>query len=640
MAKSPHGHRLSGGLGGLVRYARAVRIAPVFALLVLGAGCRGPVAGVSAGVGQAKETRSNVLRTDYVGSAACAACHADVYAKWSTSPMRKMTRDPGQAEIRAPFAGETFTFKGDQASLFREGSARFMRMVSREEGEHLYRVTRVIGNHYREDFAGVEVDSTATVVQRGVVPELILPVTYYFQTQGYRPKGYSVMTHERPGLHAGGVWNQTCIFCHNTVPWLDTLLGALAGPSPPGYQGVFVDRLLSPERRFTYRVTNEAAFRTAVAEEEAFLGATPTSPASGHQDAARAGIRALSSRFQGQHLVEEGIGCEACHGGGREHATDPHVRTSFASRSEFLAIGPTAGPPPTRALLINRTCARCHQVLFSRYPFTWEGGFRHDPAPGGSSGTSGEARDFLLGGPGRNMACTVCHDPHALDKPGHLAELATPAGNRVCLTCHTSLANAEALADHAHHLPGGPAGSCIACHMPRKNMALDYALTRYHRIGSPTDRERVEGDRPLECALCHADKSVAALVGDMERLWGKHYDRAKLRALYGDLEGNALLLTLEHGRPHEQVTAAMVLAEHKVTSAAPQVARLLTSPYPLARRFAAQALAALLGQPCAIEVDASAADIKQALARCGLLLLDPPTSAPTGRPKGEPGDED
>jgi hypothetical protein len=176
--------------------------------------------------------------------------------------------------------------------------------------------------------------------------------------------------------------------------------------------------------------------------------------------------------------------------------------------------------------------------------------------------------------------------------------------------------------------------------MPRKNMALDYALTRYHRIGSPTDRERVEGDRPLECALCHADKSVAALVGDMERLWGKHYDRAKLRALYGDLEGNALLLTLERGRPHEQVTAAMVLAEYKVSSAAPRVARLLASPYPLARRFAAQALAAMLDKPCAVDVDAPAADTKQALARCGLDLAEVPTNAPTGRAWGEAGDED
>lgn len=613
---------------------------PVLALLVLGAGCRGPAAGARAGVAQAKETRSNILRGDYVGSAACAACHADVYATWSSSPMRKMTRDPGQAEIRAPFAGETFAFKGDQATLFREGPARFIRMISRDEGDHLYRVTRVIGNHYREDFAGVEIPSTATIVQRGVVPELILPVTYYFQTQGYRPKGYSVMTHERPGLHAGGVWNQTCIFCHNTVPWLDTLLGALAGPSPPGYQGVVVDRLLPPERRFTYRVTNEGAFRKAVAGEEAFVGADMPGQAMDVKSAARSGIRALASHFQGQHLVEEGIGCEACHGGGREHATDPQVRTSYASRSDFLAIEPTSGPPPSRALLINRTCARCHQVLFSRYPFTWEGGVRHGDSPGGSSGTSGEARDFLLGGPGRNMACTVCHDPHALDKPGHLAELATPAGNRVCLTCHTSLANADALTDHAHHLPSGPAGSCIACHMPRKNMALDYALTRYHRIGSPTDRERVEGDRPLECALCHADKSVTALLDDMERLWGKRYDRRKLRALYGDLSGNALLSTLERGRPHEQVTAAMVLAEAKVNSAAPLVARLLTSPYPLARRFAAQALASMLDKPCAIDVDASAGETRQALARCGLDLLDLPTSAPSRRVKGEPGDEE
>jgi hypothetical protein len=81
-----------------------------------------PAAGVKGRVAQPKETRSNILRADYVGSAACASCHADVYAKWSASPMRKMTRDPDQAEIRAPFAGETFDFKGDQATMFREGA--------------------------------------------------------------------------------------------------------------------------------------------------------------------------------------------------------------------------------------------------------------------------------------------------------------------------------------------------------------------------------------------------------------------------------------------------------------------------------------------------------------------------------------
>jgi cytochrome c5 len=90
-----------------------------------------------------------------------------------------------------------------------------------------------------------------------------------------------------------------------------------------------------------------------------------------------AGIHALASHFQGQHLVEEGIGCEVCHGGGREHAADSRVRTSYAPRADFLDVRTATGGVPTRAQLINRTCARCHQVLFSRYPFTWEGGFRH-----------------------------------------------------------------------------------------------------------------------------------------------------------------------------------------------------------------------------------------------------------------------
>ena len=52
---------------------------------------------------------------------------------------------------------------------------------------------------------------------------------------------------ERPGLRAGGVWNQTCVFCHNTVPYFDDIWGALASArARPAYQGEVVDRLLPP----------------------------------------------------------------------------------------------------------------------------------------------------------------------------------------------------------------------------------------------------------------------------------------------------------------------------------------------------------------------------------------------------------
>jgi len=174
-------------------------------------------------------------------------------------------------------------------------------------------------------------------------------------------------------------------------------------------------------------------------------------------------------------------------------------------------------------------------------------------------------------------------------------------------------------------------------------MALAYSLTRYHRIGSPTDRERVELDRPLECALCHVDKSVATLVNDMERWWNKQYDRQKLQALYGDLDANVILATLTRGKPHEQVVAAMVLAENKISSAAPLVARILASPYPLARRFAAQALETMQGMPCPIDVDASREAIQAALAACGLDVPDLPDQTrmkPSQSRPSEQGDED
>jgi hypothetical protein len=147
-------------------------------------------------------------------------------------------------------------------------------------------------------------------------------------------------------------------------------------------------------------------------------------------------------------------------------------------------------------------------------------------------------------------------------------------------------------------------------------MGLGYALTRYHRIGSPTETARVEGDRPLECALCHADKSVGTLVGEMERFWGKRYDRERLAALYGDLSALPLEATLARGKPHEQATALGVLGEARVASALPAVARQLENPIPLVRYYALRAVESLAPAPCAIDLDRTTAEIEAAVRRC------------------------
>jgi hypothetical protein len=547
-----------------------------------------------------------VLREDYAGSAACARCHAAEYVGWFASPMHRMTRDSAELVGDTPFDGRTFRFKEDAVVLSARGGERFFEI--RAEGRtRSYRVTRVIGGHHREDYVGVD-------VERGG-DEIVMPVSWLLGPRKLRYKGYSVMARERPGVRPGPVWSETCIFCHNTYPYLLGLLGAMAGPGAPSYQGAMVDALLPEARRWRVLVTDEVAMRAAVGDELVRIGgARPSEGAFLEQ--AIAGTRAS---FGASDLVELGVGCESCHLGSRAHASDPRTKTSFVPRASFLrVVGPGVGSP---AVETTRACARCHQVLFSRYPYTWEGGLRRG-APGGSHINSGEARDFLLGGCASQLTCTACHDPHARDGRAIAARSETREGDAICTACHARYAGDEALRAHAHHDPAGSGGRCVACHMPKKNMSLEATLTRYHRIGSPTDSERVLRDRPLECALCHAGERVQTLVGAMERWWGKKYDRAVLEALYGSLDATPVEATLARGKPHEQATALFLAGELRERRLARAVAAHLLHEYPLVRFYAEGALEKILGRSSPLDLhkedDALAADARAWLAEAGV----------------------
>ncbi len=506
--------------------------------------------------------------------------------------MHRMTRAL-PTEIGSPWDGRELRFKEDRAFPLIDGGEHYLKVESSQFGNHLFRVTKVIGGHHREDFAGVEMSD---FVSRGgrllgaAKDEYILPISYMLESRAFRYKGYSVMVTERPGLKVGGAWNRTCIFCHNTVPYFSVLQGQLTTALP--YQGEVVDSRLPREKRAQFEITDPSRFAHAAAGEIEHLGGY------GEPNAAEM-IRQTRARFDGGQLIEVGIGCESCHGGSRAHVENFHVRPALGPRSDFLQVRLPAnsGALSTkgeRVQEINRMCARCHQVLFTRYPHTWEGGARRGAIDqlGGSNINSGEGRDFLLGGCASQMSCVTCHDPHAPDNRKRMSELEGPRGVEVCLGCHEKY-RADASA-HTHHSENV---SCMDCHMPRKNMSLENELTRYHRIGSPTDRARVERDRPLECALCHVNKTVRELTSAMSRWWNETFDDAKLAALYGSLDANVMRATLERGKPHEQAVALDLLGRAAASDVRMASADLragisaqLSNPYPIVRYYAVKAL--------------------------------------------------
>ncbi len=513
--------------------------------------------------------------------------------------MRRMTRAANRAHLDTPFDGRALSFMGDQAILSTNQGQRYVTLTA-GGARSVHRVTKVIGGRYREDFAGVEVGS-ANSWSGALGDEQILPVSFLRFDATLRYKGYSVMSPERPELRPGPKWRTTCVFCHNTVPQFSSLLDDLHGPGFPAFQGsASVD--LPPDRAVSYEITRPADLVERVEAELERLGAEPMgSDEADPRVALQAAMLATRRHFDEPHLVELGIGCEACHGGAREHVDSPAVLPTFEPRSSFFRVRGPGDRLITEAEAQNRACARCHTVLFTRYPHTWEGGGRASN-PGGSNVNSGEARDFLLGGCAQAMACSTCHDPHAEDDRGHLARLATVSGNTVCTTCHDEPRFTADLASHTRHDVVGEGSACLSCHMPRKNLGLAYDLTRYHRIGSPADRDRVERDRPLECAICHEDATVTSLLDTMEQWWPRKYDRKALRALYGsNLHVNVLAATLERGKAHEQAAAVGIAGARRATFLADAVASQMRNEYPLVRFYAKHALERMFGE--AIPVD-------------------------------------
>lgn len=158
--------------------------------------------------------------------------------------------------------------------------------------------------------------------------------------------------------------------------------------------------------------------------------------------------------------ADRGIGCERCHGPGRNHILA--VEHDLADRQGYsdFAIINVAGTPATTA---NGQCVECHTVgpppLIAEDPTS--PGFVRSPGV-----TFTYSRCFTESN--GTLSCITCHDPHR--EADHTAAFYEAK----CLSCHSATKTTSDAAPRTHQkttrgatCPVNPAKDCLRCHMPR-----------------------------------------------------------------------------------------------------------------------------------------------------------------------------
>lgn len=390
----------------------------------------------------------------YVGSTACAGCHADAYRHWQGSQHAHAMQVATPQTALGDFDGATIRSGGDSWRFFRRDGRLFVRTEGPQDSDADFEIAYTFG-----------VDP----LQQYLVPlpgGRLQALTVAWDSRplargGQRWFSLYPEEHLRPGdrLHWSGIdqnWNHMCADCHSTAvrknydpatnaydtQWSAIDVGCEACHGPGSRHLAWAARPVDDPRK---------GLTVALDERRGVAWRPVAQTGNATRNVPRASEREIEV-------------CAQC------HSRRAQIASGYVPGAAFLDYY----APDVLTQPLYQVDGQQHEEVY-----TW--------------GSFLQSRMYAQG-----VTCSDCHEPHS--------QKLRAEGNAVCGQCHAP--QKYDAPTHHFHTAGSPGSQCVSCHMPATTyMAID--PRHDHSLRLPRPDRTVSLGTPNACNTCHTDRSAS-----------------------------------------------------------------------------------------------------------------------------------